>query len=112
MITALVLLLGLVLIAKLFCMGSDARRSREVQERLEDHVKSQLPKPAGFEDIPDEAVAAVRAANDIGAIVILHKQGVDLDTAKLRIKELSKALEAGPALGRPPSRTGVLNKLL
>lgn len=112
MITILVLLLGLALLVKIFGMGSDARRARATQERLEKHVISQLPPPAGFEDIPADAVAAVREANDLGAIVILHKQGLDLDSAKLRIKALRKVIDAGPALGRPPTRLDALKQLI
>ncbi len=104
MIELIVVLVVLGLLFSIFGQGRDARRTRESQERLEKHVISQLPPPTGFEDVPADAIAAVRDGRRLQAIMILHKQcQLDVDTAKARVNALTVALKAGPALGRPPS---------
>lgn len=104
MITFIIVLVILCVVSAIFTRGSDARRTRESQERLERHAISQLPPPVGFEDMPAEAIFAVRDGSQIRAVHILHKQqGLDIDQAKERVQQLQAALRQGPELGRPPT---------
>jgi len=98
------LLILLVVVVLLFSMSGNSRRARESQERLEKHVISQLPPPAGFEDCSAAVIRCLREANRIGAIQQYRKDTgkTDLAAAQRRIEELEAALRAGPALGRPP----------
>lgn len=104
MITLIIALVIIALIASICGMGSDAKRTRESQERVERIALSQMPPPAGFDDCSPDVVLAVRESNRLGAIAAYMRQHkCEVEKAALRIDILQEALRQGPAIGRPRS---------